>query len=152
MYYTTLLEIFSAICTIEGYDMESKFCTYKRVGYFRSKMANVLGVSYSGIVYASPGVLKHIKNRHGKQLSKKVITNILEVIKKIINEPDYIGIYKLSDSRVCIEIIKKIDVNILVGIEVDAEKDYIYVCTMYPITDSKIKSKLYSGKLIEWKK
>lgn len=131
--------------------MESKFCTYKRVGYFRSKMANILGISYSGIIYASPGVLKHIKNRHGKHLSKKVATNILEVIRKIINNPDYIGIYKLGGDEISVEIIKKIDENILVGIEVDSEKDYIYVSTMYPITEGKIKSKLYSGRLIEWK-
>ncbi|MBU3104104.1 hypothetical protein [Clostridium gasigenes] len=132
--------------------MENKFYTYKRVGYFRRKMANVLGLSYSGVIYASPGVLKHIKNRHGKQLSKKVITNILDVIKKIINEPDYIGIYKLSNSKASIEIIKKINVNILVGIEVDLKKDYIYVSTMYPITEEKIKTKLYSGRIVEWKK
>ena len=132
--------------------MESKFCTYKRVGYFKSKMANILGVSYSGVIYASPGVLKHIKNRHGKQLSRKVITNILEVIKKIISEPDYIGIYKISEGEISIEFIKNMDMNILVGIEVDTEENYIYVSTMYPITEGKIKNKLYSGKLIEIKK
>jgi len=132
--------------------MESKFCTYKRVGYFRSKMANILGVSYSGVIYASPGVLKHIKNRHGKQLSRKVITNILEVIKKIISEPDYVGIYKISEGKISIEFIKNMDMNILVGIEVDTEENYIYVSTMYPITEGKIKNKLYSGKLIEIKK
>lgn len=130
--------------------MESKFCTYKRVGYFRSKMANTLGISYSGIIYASRGVLMHIKNRHGKHLSKKITTNILEVIKKIVSHPDYIGIYKLSDTKISIELVKKFEQNILVGIEVDVEKDYIYVSTMYPITESKMKNKLYSGKLIEW--
>lgn len=130
--------------------MESKFYTYKRVGYFRSKMASVLGVSYSGVIYASPGVIKHIRNRHGKHLPKKVITNILEVIKEVIKDPDYIGVYNLSNGKASIEIIKKIDVNILVGIEVDSENDYIYVSTMYPISEGKIGSKLYSGKLIAW--
>lgn len=130
--------------------MENKICTYKRVGYFKNKMANTLGIVYSGTIYASPGVIKHIKNKHGKHLSKKVITNILEVIKKIINEPDYIGIYKINETEISIEFIKKIDSNILVGIEVDEEKDYIYVSTMYPITESKIESKLYSGKLVAW--
>lgn len=131
--------------------MESKFYTYKRVGYFRNQMANVLGVPYSGIIYASQGVIKHIKNRHGKHLSKRIIANILEVMKDVINNPDYVGIYTLSNKEISIEFIKKLDVNILVGIEVDAEKGYIYVSTMYPITESKINSKLYSGKLIEWK-
>lgn len=132
--------------------MENRICTYKRVGYFKSKIAKILGVPYSGIIYASPGVLKHIKNRHGKHLSRKVITNILEVIKQVINEPDYIGVYKIKEDRISIEFIKNIDTNILVGIEVDTEGNYIYVSTMYPITDSKIRNKLYSGKLIELKK
>ncbi|MEG0641895.1 MAG: hypothetical protein RSD13_00580 [Clostridium sp.] len=132
--------------------MEDKICTYKRVGYFKSKMANALGVAYSGTIYASPGVIKHIKNKHGKHLSKKITMNIIEVIRKIISEPDYIGIYKINENEISIELIKKIDSNILVGIELDLEKDYIYVSTMYPITDSKIKGKLYSGRLVVWGK
>ncbi|MGL5086482.1 MAG: PBECR2 nuclease fold domain-containing protein [Clostridium sp.] len=131
--------------------MENKFCTYKRVGYLRSKMSNILGISYNGVIYASPGVVKHIKNRHGNHLSRKVTTNIIEIMKSIISDPDYIGIYKSSFGKISVEIIKKIDVNILVGIEIDNEKDYIYVSTMYPITDAKIESKLYNGKLIKWK-
>ncbi|MGL5352923.1 MAG: PBECR2 nuclease fold domain-containing protein, partial [Clostridium sp.] len=84
-------------------------------------------------------------------LSRKVTTNIFEVIKTIINDPDYIGIYESLEGKISVEIIKKINVNILVGVEIDEEKEYIYVSTMYPITDAKIESKLYSGKLIEWK-
>ena len=132
--------------------MDSKLCAYKRVGYLKNKMANILGVSISGVIYASPGVLKHIKNRHGKQFSKKIITNVLDVIKKVISNPDYIGVYKISGNIASIEFVKKMDINILVGIEVDVEGNYIYVSTMYPITEAKIENKLYSGKLIQLKK
>lgn len=130
--------------------MEKKFCTYKRVGYFKEKMANYLGVRYSGTIYASPGVIKHIQRRHGKHLSKKIVGNIIDVMKKIIESPDYIGVYKITENEVLIELVKKIDDNILIGIEIDSERDYIYVSTMYPITDAKMDRKIYSGKLSRW--
>ena len=40
--------------------MDSRFCTYKRVGYLKSHIANMIGIDFTGIIYASPGVLKHI--------------------------------------------------------------------------------------------
>lgn len=130
--------------------MENRFCTYKRVGYFRQRMAEYLGVRYTGTIYASPGVIKHIKKRHGKHLSKKTSGDLIQIMKSIVEDPDYIGIYKLTEKETLIELIKKVDTNILMGIEIDEDNDYIYVLTMYPITEAKINNKLYSGKLIEW--
>lgn len=62
--------------------MESRFCTYKRVGYLRQKIANELGIEFTGVIYASPGVLKHIMKRHGKQLDRKTKASILDWMKK----------------------------------------------------------------------
>ena len=56
--------------------MDSRFCTYKRVGYLRQKIANELGIEFTGAIYACPGVLKHIIKRHGKQLDKNIKKNI----------------------------------------------------------------------------
>jgi phage-Barnase-EndoU-ColicinE5/D-RelE like nuclease3 len=131
--------------------MEEKFCAYKRVGYFKEKMAENLGVKFTGTIYASPGVIKHIKKRHGKHLSKKISGNLIEFMREVIEDPDYIGVYKLTEKGTHIELIKKVDTNILIGIDIDNKRDYIYVSTMYPISDVKINNKLYSGKLIRWK-
>lgn len=131
--------------------MEDRFYTYKRVGYFNERMAENLGVKYTGTIYASQGVIKHIKKKHGKHLGKKISSNILECMKGIIENPDYVGVYKLTNSGTHIELIKKVDINILIGIDIDDKKDYIYVSTMYPITEGKIDSRLFSGKLIIWK-
>ncbi|MBE6054509.1 MAG: hypothetical protein E7212_11545 [Clostridium sartagoforme] len=130
--------------------MEDRFYTYKRVGYFKERMAENLGVKFTGTIYASRGVIKHIMKKHGKHLGKKITSNILEYMKEIIENPDYIGVYKLTDSGIHIELIKKAETNILIGIDINDKRDYIYVSTMYPITDGKIYSKLFSGKLIEW--
>ena len=131
--------------------MESRFCTYKRVGYLRQKIANELGIEFTGVIYASPGVLKHIMKRHGKQLDRKTKASILDWMKKILDDPDYIGIYKNDEGQTAIEFIKKAYTNLLLGVEVDEEKQYIYVTTMYPITDKKIENRVYSGKLINIK-
>ena len=131
--------------------MESRFCTYKRVGYLRQKIANELGIEFTGVIYASPGVLKHIMKRHGKQLDRKTKASILDWMKKILDDPDYIGIYKNGEGKTAVEFIKRVYTNLLLGVEVDEEKEYIYVTTMYPITDKKIENRVYSGKLINIK-
>ena len=132
--------------------MESRFCTYKRVGYLRERVAYELGIEFTGVIYASPGVLKHIIKRHGRQFDKRTRTGILEWMKKSLDDPDYIGIYKNDEGQTAIEFIKKAYTNLLLGVEVDEEKQYIYVTTMYPITDRKIENRIYSGKLINIKK
>lgn len=132
--------------------MESRFCTYKRVGYLRERVAYELGIEFTGVIYASPGVLKHIIKRHGRQFDKRTRTGILEWMKKILDDPDYIGIYKNDEGQTAIEFIKKAYTNLLLGVEVYEEKQYIYVTTMYPITDRKIENRIYSGKLINIKK
>ena len=131
--------------------MEERFYTYKRVGYFKERMAENLGVKFTGTIYASRGVIKHIKKRHGKQLGKKIIDNIFDYMKEIIESPDYIGVYKFTSNGIYIELIKKTEINILIGIDINDKRDYINVSTMYPITDSKLNRRLYSGKLIIWR-
>ena len=131
--------------------MESKFCTYKRVGYLRQKVAKELGIEFTGVIYASPGVLKHIIKRHGRQLDRQTRNGILDWMKKILEEPDYVGIYKNEGGQTAVEFIKSVYTNLLLGVELDEENQYIYVTTMYPITDKKIENRIYSGKLINIK-
>ena len=82
--------------------MESRFCTYKRVGYLRERVAYELGIEFTGVIYASPGVLKHIIKRHGRQFDKRTRTGILEWMKKILDDPDYIG-RNMSDEIVVVD-------------------------------------------------
>ena len=131
--------------------MESKFCTYKRVGYLRQKVAKELGIEFTGVIYASPGVLKHIIKSHGRQLDRQTRNGILDWMKKILEEPDYVGIYKNEGGQTAVEFIKRVYTNLLLGVELDEENQYIYVTTMYPITDKKIENRIYSGKLINIK-
>ena len=128
--------------------MDSRFCTYKRVGYLKASISKILGIDFTGIVYASPGVLKHIEKRHNKQIDTRSKDSILGWMKEIIEKPDYIGIYKNKKGQEAVELVKELYIDLLLVIEIDEENGYIYVSTMYPISKRKIKNKLYSGKLI----
>lgn len=127
--------------------MEDRFYTYKRIGYFKNNMADNLGIKITGTIYASPGVIKHIKRKHGKHLNKKIVENLIDYMKEIVDNPEYIGIFKNTDDIISVQLIKKYERYILIGIEINRLRDYIYVSTMYPITDRKINNKIYSGKL-----
>lgn len=129
--------------------MNSKFFTHKRVGYLRRSVADELGIEVTGAIYACPGVLKHIIKRHGKQLDKNIKKNIFEFMKVILDEPDYVGIYKSNEGSVSIQFVKKMYDYLLLGVEVDEMNQYIYVSTMYPINNNKVKNRLDYGDLIK---
>lgn len=122
---------------------------YKRVGYLRQKTSSFLGIQNTGVIYASPGVIKHIRKNHYKQLLLKGDNSIIELMRKIAENPDYVGIHYRDDEFISLEFIKKFDRYILLGIEIDINSDYIYVCTMYPITQGKISSRMINGKIYQ---
>lgn len=129
--------------------MRSYHKAYKKIGKIETSLADKLGVSCCGSVYVSPGVVKHIKKRHSKQLSRSVKENLIGVMQLILSEPEYVGIRKHRDDREALEFIKRIDSTLLLGIEIDEEEGYIYVSTLYPITKGKINNRLYSGRLLK---
>ena len=131
--------------------MGSYYKDYKKIGQINTSLAEKLGVSFDGSVYASPGVINHIRKRHGKQLTKQVKGNLLETMEFIIQKPDYIGVDKRRGAVGALEFIKKVDTTLLLALEVDLEEKYIYVSTMYPITKGKINSRIFNGRLINFK-
>lgn len=120
---------------------------YIRVGKIHSKVARLAGFTSNGDVFASPGVYKHIRKKHYKQLGQGVIDNMTTIIKSILSSPDFIG-HDPDKSATSIELVKKAGPFILLALEVDTEKGYIYVASLYPLTEGKICSRLHSGRLI----
>lgn len=88
--------------------MRSYYKAYKKVGRINTSLAERLGFAFDGSVYASPGVINHIKKRHGKQLTKKVKENLLQIMEGIIQNPDYIGVDKRRGRVGALELIKKL--------------------------------------------
>ncbi|MGL5713726.1 MAG: PBECR2 nuclease fold domain-containing protein [Paraclostridium sp.] len=118
---------------------------YEVVGFIDKDLADLTDCTYTGQIYAAPGVLKHIKKRHSHELSEEVLSNIINTIKAVLKTPEYIGNHpkKIGTS---IEFVKKIDDNILIATELDIKDNYIYVASMYPINQSKIDNRLHSGR------
>ena len=67
-------------------------------------------------------------------------------IQDIITEPDFIGINP-NETTTSFELIKKFEDNILIGIKLDTEGDYLYIATLHDVTDAKIAKRLANGRL-----
>lgn len=130
--------------------MKREYKAYKKVGKIKISISELLELDLPRIVYASPGVINHIKKRHGRQLTKKMKDNIIDIIEKIIKNPEYVGLDYRRVSVGSLQLIKKVDnIILLLGLEIDIEEHYIYVATMYPITLSKLNARVYKRRLIK---
>ena len=130
--------------------MRKDYKAYKKVGKIKESISDNLELNVPKAVYASPGVINHIKKRHGKQFTKKVKDNIIDIIERIVKEPEYVGAEYDHGNACSIELVKIVDnIIIFLGLEIDMEGEYIYVATMYPLTLSKLNARIYRGKLIK---
>lgn len=113
-----------------------------KVGKFNPEFNNILNTKFQDLdIYMSKGLPSHmIKRKHFKCL--KYIDNISE----IIANPDYLGINP-NEQGSSIELIKKYADNVMIGIKIDTDKNYLYISTMHDIQESKIHRRLHSGRL-----
>ena len=96
------------------------------------------------VIYRSKGLPSHmLKSRHEKCLK------YIDYIPEIIENPDYIGINP-NEKGQTIELVKRYGDNVLIEIKVDKNNDYLYVSTMYDISEAKLQRRLYSGRLKEF--
>ena len=112
------------------------------MGSYNQSFNEILGINIEyDIIYRSKGLPAHmLKSNHAKCLK------YIDYIPQIISSPDYIGINPNEEGET-IELIKRYKDNILIGIKVDENKGYLYISTMYDISESKIQRRLYSGRL-----
>lgn len=113
------------------------------VGKYKSEFNTMLGINMEPKeIYRSKGLPAHmLKSKHEKCLK------YIDYIPDIINNPDYIGINPNENGTESIELIKRYRDNIMIGIKLDKDNDYLYVLTMHDIQESKIKRRLHSGRL-----
>ena len=116
-----------------------------KVGKYNHRFNEILGIEIDELdIYRSKGLPAHmLKRKHFKCL--KYIDNIPE----IIEHPDYIGVNP-NEQGISIELVKRYADNIMIGIKLDTDGNYLYVSTMYDIQKSKISRRLYSGRLKEF--
>lgn len=110
------------------------------VGKFTPKLNEILGSDIPCLnIYCSSGFTEHVGKRHPACL--KLIKDIPDIIKS----PDYIG--QGSRDPDSVEFVKRMRGNVLVAVKLDRDNNYLYVASMYYITDSKVERRLLSGRL-----
>ena len=92
-----------------------------------------------GDIFKSDGLITHIKKRHPG--FEKYISDI----PSIIASPDYIGVNPKEPNS--IELIKVLAGNIQVAIKLDKNKNYLYVASLYDVSNAKLQNRLNSGRL-----
>lgn len=93
-----------------------------------------------GPIYQSAGLAAHVKNHHPQNGMAH-----LSCIPSIIQSPDYIGKHpKEPDS---IELVKDVGDNVMVCIKLDSKNGYLYVASVFEISQGKLNNRLNSGRL-----
>lgn len=116
------------------------------VGSYKREFNTILGIDIeTKDIYRSKGLPAHmLKSKHEKCLK------YIDYIPDIIDKPDYIGVNPNENGTDSIELIKRYRDNVMIGIKLDKENDYLYVSTMHDIQESKIQRRLYSGRIKEF--
>ena len=117
-----------------------------KVGNYNSAFNDILGIDISeSEIFRSKGLPAHMLKRHHERCLKYI-----DYIPDIICCPDYIGINPNETDTQSIELIKRYKDNVLIGIKLDKDNDYLYVSTVHDITESKIQRRLHSGRFKEY--
>ena len=116
------------------------------VGEYNQQFNNLLNIEITQTqIFRSEGLGTHlIKRNHLDCLQ------YLNCISDIITNPDYIGVNP-NEKDSSIELVKKYDDNVLIGIKVDNSADHLYVSTMYTVQQSKLERRIHSGRLVKFK-
>ncbi|MGO5113581.1 PBECR2 nuclease fold domain-containing protein [Candidatus Avoscillospira sp. LCP25S3_F1] len=92
-----------------------------------------------GAIYQSHGLAKHIQKRHAGE------NEHLNDIPAIIQNPDYIG--KHPKEKNSIELVKVLHQNVMVCIKLDLDENYLFVASVFEITEAKLRNRINSGRL-----
>lgn len=116
-----------------------------KVGKYNPRFNDILGIDIKDLeIYRSKGLPAHmLKRKHFKCLK------YIDYIPDIILEPDYIG-RNPNEADNSIELIKRYSDNVMIGIKLDTDGEYLYVSTMHDVQESKILRRLHSGRIKEF--
>ena len=110
------------------------------VGEYRESFNKQLDISLpTGIIYRSSRLINHIQLRHPD------FVGYIDKLPEILLNPDYIG--KNPKEPDSMELVKVFSDNILVAIKLDVKNNYLYVASLYNISDGKLHNRIHSGRL-----
>ena len=104
-----------------------------KVGKYDLRYNELLSIDIEELdIFRSKGLPAHmVKRKHFNCLK------YIDYLPEIIENPDYVGVNPNENDK-SIEFIKKYSKNVLVGVKLEKNGQYLYVSSMYDIQDSKI--------------
>jgi hypothetical protein len=116
-----------------------------KVGNYNKKFNELLGINITQEeIFRSKGLKTHLIKRNHCNCLKYI-----DCISDIIEHPDYIGINP-NETNQSIELVKKYNDNILLGIKVDLSTNSLYISTMFDLQESKLQRRIHSGRLVKY--
>ena len=110
------------------------------VGLYQQRFNDLTGqVLPRTEIYQSKGLVKHVKTHHPSEIAN------LALIPQIIKSPDYVGHHPKEPNSV--ELVKVYQGNVMVCVKLDAANGYLYVASVYEVSQSKLLNRINSGRL-----
>ena len=94
-------------------------------------------------IIQSTGLETHISKRHPDMTDK------MKLIPLILSSPDYLG--QRPNDPYSVEFVKCFSDNLMVCVLLDVSNNYYYVSSFFSITDSKLRSRIASGRLTAYR-
>ena len=114
------------------------------VGEYTERFNELTGQNIPcGAIFQSAGLEVHIRKHH-----PNIVTE-MDKIPAILSTPDYVGQNPKEPNS--IEVVKRLAANLMVCVKLDLEKGYLYVASLYDITDAKLEKRLKTGRLKPYK-
>lgn len=92
------------------------------------------------IQYSPKGLWSHVEKKHKNCLP------YLECLEEFILSADYVGQQKKQGEN-SFELVKVVQENVLIAIQFDSKDGYLYVASVYDISNTKLENRLYSGRM-----
>ena len=92
-----------------------------------------------GNIYQTEGLAVHVKKHHPDEVY------LLEHIPQIIASPDYVG--HNPKEKNSIELVKLTGKNEMVCVKMDIKEGYLYVASVFSISQGKLTNRIKSGRL-----
>ncbi len=90
---------------------------------------------------------EHCEKHKDEYSSVNAYNQAIRFIPEIIKNPDYVGLHRNGN----IQYVKKLEDISLVGIQILKGSGHLLFRTIFPISETKLKKSVRSGKLIEFK-
>ena len=117
-----------------------------KIGELTQEVIDVLGLDLKpqNINVWSTRIQEHCEKHKEEYSAPNSYNQAIKFIPNIIKNPDYVGLHKNGN----IQYVKKLDDISLIGIQVLNGNNNLLFRTIFPISESKLKNSIKSGKLI----